>query len=89
MGLVFLKNEASKNFRTTHRNLRLYFCILIVCKLRILTEKKHRQIKLQLLQKIMDICSWAVSASSQLFIRGSETEIKFKKKELLAKLRSL
>ena len=46
--------------------------------LRILTGKTHLQIKLKCLRKV---CIWAFArTSSQLFIRGFYTEIKFPKK---------
>ena len=54
--------------------------------LRILTGKKHRQIKLQRVGS-RNIGIWVVGTSNQLFIRGSETETKIK--WFRAKLRSL
>ena len=57
------------------------------CK--ILTRKKHCQIKLQPSKKTnMDI--WVVDTSNELFIRGSYTETKFSKNKVVTgKLRSL
>ena len=47
--------------------------------LRILTGKTHLQIKLKRLRKV---CMWVFArTSSQLFIRGFYTEIKFPKKK--------
>ena len=52
----------------------------LVFVLKIPTWKKHPQIKLQRLQKSLNIDIWVVGTSNQLFTKGSQTETKFSKK---------
>ena len=56
----------------------------IVRDLRLLTAKTNPQVKLKVLLKSINMYIWAIGILNQLFIRGSYTQIKFQKNEVVS-----
>ena len=63
----------------------LGIALFLFCLFRILTVKKDPQVKLKRLRKVW-LYIWAFGILNQLFIRDSETQIKFSKNEVVSNI---